>query len=102
MDYRVVSIIRDHARTRGDAPALTGDGRTVSYGELDERSSRLARALLAAGLSSGSRVGYVGKNAPEYFDLLFGAAKIGAVRLRPTGGSLPPRSPPSSVPRMRP
>jgi long-chain acyl-CoA synthetase len=79
VDYRVVSIIRDHARTRADAPALTGDGRTVSYGELDERSSRLARALLAAGLSPGSRVGYVGKNAPEYFDLLFGAAKIGAV-----------------------
>jgi long-chain acyl-CoA synthetase len=79
VDYRVVSIVRDHARDRGDAPAITGDGRTISYAELDERSSRAARALLAAGLGAGSRVAYVGKNAPEFFDLLFGAAKIGAV-----------------------
>ncbi|MBO2462780.1 long-chain-fatty-acid--CoA ligase [Actinomadura violacea] len=79
MDYRVVSIVRDHARERGSAPAITGDGRTISYAELDERSSRAARALQAAGLGPGSRVAYVGKNAPEFFDLLFGAAKIGAV-----------------------
>lgn len=79
MDYRVVSIVRDHARERGGAPAVSGDGRTVSYADLHERSSRVAQALLAAGLGRGSRVAYVGKNAPEYFDLLFGAAKIGAV-----------------------
>ncbi|MFI0356786.1 long-chain-fatty-acid--CoA ligase [Actinomadura sp. 9N407] len=79
MDYRVVSIVRDHARQRPGAPAVSGDGRTVTYAELHERSSRAAQGLLAAGLGPGSRVGYVGKNAPEYFDLLFGAAKIGAV-----------------------
>lgn len=86
MDYRVVSIVRDNARDRGTAPAVTGDGRTVSYAELHERSSRVAQALLAAGLGPGSRVAYLGKNAPEYFDLLFGAAKIGAVTAPVTGG----------------
>ncbi|MGI8331241.1 long-chain-fatty-acid--CoA ligase [Actinomadura scrupuli] len=79
MDYRTVSIVRDHARARGGSPAISGDGRTVGYAELDERSSRAARGLLAAGAGHGTRVGYLGKNAPEYFDLLFGAAKIGAV-----------------------
>ncbi|MFC9977675.1 long-chain-fatty-acid--CoA ligase [Spirillospora sp. NPDC127200] len=79
MDYRVVSIVRDHARERGAAPALTGDGRAVSYAELDERSSRAAQALRAAGAGPGARVAYVGKNAPEYFEVLFGAAKLGAV-----------------------
>lgn len=79
MDYRVVSIVRDHARRRGTAPAVTGDGRTISFAELDERSSRVAQALLAAGVTQGTRVGYVGKNAPEFFDLLFGALKVGAV-----------------------
>lgn len=74
-----MSIVRDHARDRGTAPAVTGDGRTVSYADLDERSSRVAQALRAAGLGPGSRVAYIGKNAPEFFDLLFGAAKIGAV-----------------------
>ncbi|MEU5883409.1 long-chain-fatty-acid--CoA ligase [Spirillospora sp. NPDC047279] len=79
MDYRVVSIVRDHARARGGEPAITGDGRTLTYAELDERSSRIAQALLGAGLAAGSRVGYVGKNAPEFFEVLFGATKIGAV-----------------------
>jgi acyl-CoA synthetase (AMP-forming)/AMP-acid ligase II len=79
VDYRVVSIVREHGRTRGAEPAITGDGRTVSYRELDERSSRVAQALLAEGLGHRSRVAYLGKNTPEYFDLLFGAAKIGAV-----------------------
>jgi long-chain acyl-CoA synthetase len=79
MDYRVVSIVRDHARRQGEAPALTGDGRTVTYAELDLRSSQVARALLQLGLTVGSRVAYLGKNAPEYFEVLFGAAKIGAV-----------------------
>ncbi|GAA0950118.1 long-chain-fatty-acid--CoA ligase [Actinocorallia libanotica] len=78
-EFRVVSAVRRHGRERREAPALTGDGRTVSYGELDARSSRVAQALLAAGVRAGDRVAYVGKNAPEYFDLLFGAAKLGAV-----------------------
>jgi acyl-CoA synthetase (AMP-forming)/AMP-acid ligase II len=79
VDFRVVSIVREHGRLRGAEPALTGDGRTVTFAELDERSSRVAQALLAEGVGPGSRVAYVGKNAPEYFDVLFGAAKIGAV-----------------------
>lgn len=79
MEYRVVSIVRRHGRERPGAAAVTGDGRTVTYGELDARSSRAARAFAAAGLTAGSRIGYVGKNAPEYFDVLFGAAKLGAV-----------------------
>ncbi|SFQ39886.1 AMP-binding enzyme [Actinomadura madurae] len=85
-----MSIVGDHARDRGGAPAVTGDGRTVSYAELDERSSRCAQALLDAGLGAGSRVAYVGKNAPEYFDLLFGAAKIGAVTAPVNWGLTPP------------
>ncbi|WP_344838470.1 AMP-binding protein [Actinocorallia longicatena] len=79
MDYRVVEIVRRFGRDRPGSPVIVGDGRTIVYGELDARSSRVGRALLAAGLGAGARVGYVGKNAPEFFDVLFGAAKIGAV-----------------------
>ncbi len=89
-EYRVVSVARRHGRERRSAPALTGDGRTVSYGELDARSSRTARALLAEGVRPGDRVAYVGKNAPEYFDVLFGAAKMGAVTV-PVNWRLPGR-----------
>ena len=39
----------------------------------------LSRALLAAGLSTGDRIAYVGKNSDHYFELLLGAAKAGVV-----------------------
>ena len=53
--------------------------RSVSYGELDERSNRLAQALLAAGVGEGSRIAYIDRSAPEVIELLFAASKIGAV-----------------------
>ena len=53
--------------------------RSVTYLELDERSSRLAQALLAAGVGEGSRVAYIDRSAPEVIELLFAASKIGAV-----------------------
>jgi len=39
----------------------------------------VANALIAAGVGSQSRVGFIGKNIAEYFTLVFGAAKINAV-----------------------
>jgi long-chain acyl-CoA synthetase len=57
---------------------LHGD-RAITYGELDERSSRLAQALVAAGVGDGSRVAYIDRSAPEVIELLFAASKIGAV-----------------------
>jgi O-succinylbenzoic acid--CoA ligase len=44
------------ARLRPDAPALVGEGLTLSYGELERRSAGAARALLASGLAPGDRV----------------------------------------------
>ncbi|MEO5874964.1 MAG: AMP-binding protein [Streptosporangiaceae bacterium] len=58
---------------------MTGDGRPATYGDLMERSDRVADRLVAAGLRPGDRVGYVDRNATEYFELLFGVAKAGAV-----------------------
>ena len=51
----------------------------MSYRRLDARSSQAAQALRAAGVVAGDRVAYLDKNRPEYFEVLFGAAKIGAV-----------------------
>jgi long-chain acyl-CoA synthetase len=53
--------------------------RELTYGELDERSNRLAQALLASGAEEGSRIGYLDRTAPEALELLFAASKIGAV-----------------------
>jgi long-chain acyl-CoA synthetase len=77
----IAAVLRHQARARPDAPALTADGVTLSFAELDERANRVAQALAAWDVSAGDRVAYVGKNAPEFFCLLFGVAKLNAVTI---------------------
>ena len=72
-------MIRRFARERPDAVALRHGDRELTYAALDARSSRLAQALLAAGIGPGSRVAYLGRTAPEVVELLFAAGKLGAV-----------------------
>ena len=50
-----------------------------SYAELDERVERCARALLAAGVARGDRVGIWSPNNAEWVVLQFATAKIGAI-----------------------
>ncbi|MET0272949.1 MAG: fatty acid--CoA ligase [Phenylobacterium sp.] len=82
-------IARYHARERGAATALTFEGRETSFSEFDRRASQVANALIAEGVSKGQRIAYVGKNSDHYFELLFGAAKMGAV-MTPIGWRLAP------------
>src|SRR5262249_57388563 len=53
--------------------------RTVTYSALDDRSNRLAQALLSAGVRAGDRVAHLDRTAPEVVELLFATSKIGAV-----------------------
>jgi long-chain acyl-CoA synthetase len=75
----VGDVVRRAAREAGGAIALRHGERAISYRELDERSSRLAQALLEMGIGAGSRVAYLGRSAPEVIELLGAAGKIGAV-----------------------
>lgn len=68
---------RYHARHNGSAPALVFAGDIVTYADLDRESTRLANALLAGDCPPGSRIGYLGRNAPELAYVLYGAAKAG-------------------------
>jgi long-chain acyl-CoA synthetase len=79
VELRVADVVREHAANRPDVVAVRQGERALTYASLDERSSRLARALLAAGVRDGSRVAYLDRSAPEIVELLFGAAKVGAV-----------------------
>ena len=78
-DVRVADVIRRHAAQRPEVVAVRQGERALTYRDLDERSSRLAQALLAAGVRSGTRVAYLDRSAPEVIELLFAAAKVGAV-----------------------
>jgi long-chain acyl-CoA synthetase len=75
----IAGIIRGHARERAQLPALEFDGRTVTFGELDDRSSRLANALADLGVVGGDRVAFLDKNGVEYFEVTFALAKLNAV-----------------------
>ena len=78
-DVRVADVIRRHAAQRPEAVAIRQGERELAYGDLDERSSRLAQALLARGVRAGTRVAYLDRSAPEVVELLFAASKVGAV-----------------------
>jgi long-chain acyl-CoA synthetase len=76
---RVADVVRHWAGVRPQAVALRHGRRALTYGELDERSSRLAQALRGAGVGPGVRVAHLDRTGPEVIELLFAAGKIGAV-----------------------
>jgi long-chain acyl-CoA synthetase len=78
-ELRVADVVRRYAADRPDAVAIRHGEREVSYKQLDERSSRLAQVLLAAGADPGARVAHLDRSAPEIVELFVAAAKIGAV-----------------------
>jgi long-chain acyl-CoA synthetase len=78
-EFRIAQVLRDRAASQPDHVALVaGDGRTETYGELEDRSNRLAQHLLSLGVSPGDRVAHLDRNAPAAAELLLAAAKIGA------------------------
>src|ERR1017187_5567306 len=79
-----------HARQRPDAVAIFFDDRTVTYAELHRASNQTAHSLLAAGLSRGARVAYLGMECEHYYDIALGCAKVGLV-LVPVNWRLTPR-----------
>lgn len=74
-------IPRFHACERPEAIALSFEGRDTSYEAFDRNINKIANALIASGVKQGERVAYVGKNSDRYFELMFGAAKMGGVML---------------------
>lgn len=64
---------------RGDHPALIMPGETLSYAELDVRSARLARALLAAGLGKGARIALLAPDGELWLTAFLAASRIGAL-----------------------
>jgi long-chain acyl-CoA synthetase len=71
----IADVIRRQAAERGDALALVFGDRRTSYAELDRRTDRIANALLAAGLATGDRIAYLGKNSDRHYELLIAASK---------------------------
>jgi long-chain acyl-CoA synthetase len=77
----IADIIRTYTSERPDHPAIEFEERTITFGELDRRSSQVAQALKGAGVGDQQRVAFIDKNGPEFFEVTFGLAKLNAVNV---------------------
>ena len=59
--------------------AVDFEDRAISYGELNERSNRVAQVLQGAGVRRGDRVAVLSDNRPEYLEVFFACAKLGII-----------------------
>ena len=75
----LAGIVRRRAVATPDAVAISEPDRDTTFAELDARSSQVAQALLADGRAAGDRVVYLGVNSPSFLEVVYGAAKIGAI-----------------------
>lgn len=62
-----------------EAPCLTLDGVSLSYGEVVDLTHAVARALRRSGIAPGDKVGILSANDPTAFACVFGIARAGAV-----------------------
>ena len=72
-------VIDDVAAQQPDQIALTGDHSSLTYGELQRLSHRVARWALARGLKRQDCVGLLMGNCPEYVAIWIGLSRLGIV-----------------------
>jgi len=71
--------VAEQAARRPDAVAVAGDGRTLTYAELETQSSRLAGLLEAELCRRGDRVCLLMPKSPEAIVAILGIYKTGAI-----------------------
>ncbi|GAB5487973.1 MAG: fatty acid--CoA ligase [Parasphingorhabdus sp.] len=60
---------------------------TQTYAELDARATKIAQALIGAGLTKGDRVAWLGKNSSAFFTMFVACSRAGMV-IAPIGWRL--------------
>jgi long-chain acyl-CoA synthetase len=72
-------IVRTYAAEKPAATMVSFGDQKVTWAQGDERSSRVAQAIMAAGVDPQERVAFLEKNSIEYFEVLFGCSKANVV-----------------------
>jgi amino acid adenylation domain-containing protein len=90
MAYLLSQLLTESAARHPTRTAVACAGQALTYAELDAQSTQLARALAAAGVGRGDRVGlYLPKSLPAVVGI-YAALKLGAVYV-----PIDPAAPPS-------
>jgi 3-oxocholest-4-en-26-oate---CoA ligase len=76
--YNFADLFEMAADKVPDRVALIDKRRQVTYRELDERATRFAHALQAAGIRAGDHVGVLATNCIEWVEAMYGIYKIRA------------------------
>jgi 3-oxocholest-4-en-26-oate---CoA ligase len=73
------TVLETVADVRAERTAVTQGDRSLTWGELDQRASRLAAFLAARGIGRESRVAIALYNGPEYLESVFAVLKLRAI-----------------------
>jgi long-chain acyl-CoA synthetase len=77
----VASNLEMSARYFPKNPALSMDGREITYAQFNEDANRVATALLKLGIKAGDHVGICAPNSPDWLIFYFGILKMGATAI---------------------
>lgn len=79
MKVNIGDLLTKRARITPEREALVCEDIRMTFLEMNERANRLANAMMNLGVGHGDRVSMLAFNEPEYYDVLFGLGKIGAI-----------------------
>jgi long-chain acyl-CoA synthetase len=79
MSLNLASLLTESAGRAPGAPAIRLGDVELSYGELDDRSTRLATLLREKGFEQGDRVGVMLPNVPEFPIAYYGVLRAGGI-----------------------
>lgn len=74
-----LQMFLETAKTKPEQPAIYYFDQSMSYGELDRKSTALAAALGQRGVLHGDRIALYLQNIPQFLIALYGAWKVGAI-----------------------
>ncbi|OJU58293.1 MAG: hypothetical protein BGO04_02025 [Microbacterium sp. 70-38] len=77
----VDQLLDDRAAERPEHPFLLFAGESTTYGEMAQRTTRLANALADLGMGAGDRVAIMSGNRPEFLDVWIASTRLGAVEV---------------------
>jgi fatty-acyl-CoA synthase len=76
---RLTGYLDKGASLGPEAPCLTTDGQSLSYGDVQRLSHQIAAALARSGIGAGDKVAILSANDPAAFSCVFGISRAGAV-----------------------
>ncbi|HEX7943194.1 MAG TPA: long-chain-acyl-CoA synthetase [Phenylobacterium sp.] len=78
-DNLICDDIQDAVEAYRTRPAMTFEGKTITYGELDAMANRYAHWAKGLNLRRGQTVALFMPNRMEYFPIWYGLSKVGVV-----------------------